>query len=508
MKNTPSSMSLLTLFVFSSWPFVVFITHNLNRGVVISDLFDIYIVYNALILLGYIVASKLIGKNGKLLNCLIVLTVCVYNFSAFVGFFESLGLDKIYIKTLYLLIVFSLIFATWKLSNSNVHFYSPLIFIGIILYLPAVIDIVSFGTKSNQRVRADNINYEFLNSQITNKKPNVYFILVDGFGRSDVLKTQFKYDNSLFISKLKEQGFYIADHSVANFPITNLSMASTLNMNYVVAEGASSLKSHVPFERFIRGDNATTRFFKNQGYQYIHSYSQHWGGTRCESELIDDCYFQGQKDGALISNTETVKNFFKMTPFASLTNRVGHDDSPALKKIAKKVTEVSKSSNAPFFLFAHVLAPHPPYTYGDNCDVVLTDSTSRSPWDAESYITQVKCVEDDLITLVATILSTDKEEPIIIIQGDHGPATRDQFSKQKSDWDFEDMTERYGVLNAIHIHHACRDNLYATMSLVNTFRIITACLLDRSPELLADTSMFATYDGRPDYGLIAPFLKQ
>ena len=183
-------MSLLTLFVFSSWPFVVFIAHNLNKGVVISDLFDIYVIYNVLILLGYIAASKLIGNNGKLLNCLIVLTVCVYNFSAFVAFFENL--DHIYIKTLYLLLVFSLIFATWKFSNSKIQSYSPFIFIGIILYLPAVIDIVSFGTKSNQQVRAENINYEFMSSQITNKKPNVYFIVVDGFGRSDVLKNQFK----------------------------------------------------------------------------------------------------------------------------------------------------------------------------------------------------------------------------------------------------------------------------------------------------------------------------
>jgi hypothetical protein len=39
------------------------------------------------------------------------------------------------------------------------------------------------------------------------KLPDIYYIIVDGYGRSDVLQELFQYDNSEFISYLKEKAF-------------------------------------------------------------------------------------------------------------------------------------------------------------------------------------------------------------------------------------------------------------------------------------------------------------
>ncbi len=37
---------------------------------------------------------------------------------------------------------------------------------------------------------------------------DIYFIVLDGYGRSDVLKEFYEYDNSDFLRGLKEKGFY------------------------------------------------------------------------------------------------------------------------------------------------------------------------------------------------------------------------------------------------------------------------------------------------------------
>ncbi|MDP6271975.1 MAG: hypothetical protein QF398_16555, partial [Alphaproteobacteria bacterium] len=53
--------------------------------------------------------------------------------------------------------------------------------------------------------------------------------------------------------------------------------------------------------------------------------------------------------------------------------------------------------------------------------------------------------------------------------------------------------ERYGILNAIRLPDRCRHQLYPTMTSVNTFRIVFACIEDRPPRLLDDISLMIQY---------------
>jgi hypothetical protein len=41
--------------------------------------------------------------------------------------------------------------------------------------------------------------------------PDIYFIILDGYGRQDLLRAKFDYDNSEFIRGLEQRGFYVAD---------------------------------------------------------------------------------------------------------------------------------------------------------------------------------------------------------------------------------------------------------------------------------------------------------
>ncbi len=66
------------------------------------------------------------------------------------------------------------------------------------------------------------------------KKPDIYYIILDGYGRGDVLKSVYGFDNEKFYNELENRGFFIARKSNANYAQTTLfSLASSLNMEYL-----------------------------------------------------------------------------------------------------------------------------------------------------------------------------------------------------------------------------------------------------------------------------------
>ncbi len=52
-------------------------------------------------------------------------------------------------------------------------------------------------------------------------------------GSSDLLKANLQYDNSTFISDLEKMGFYVAKCSQSNYPRTDVSLGSSLNLDYL-----------------------------------------------------------------------------------------------------------------------------------------------------------------------------------------------------------------------------------------------------------------------------------
>ena len=68
--------------------------------------------------------------------------------------------------------------------------------------------------------------------------PDVYYIILDTYARDDVLKQEYGFDNSTFLEALQQMGFYIGECSQSNYGQTTLSLASSLNMNYLTELGS------------------------------------------------------------------------------------------------------------------------------------------------------------------------------------------------------------------------------------------------------------------------------
>ena len=65
-------------------------------------------------------------------------------------------------------------------------------------------------TLRNEDANAASVAKITLNEQTgTGTKPDVYYIILDMYGRDDVLKDRFSYDNSEFLKELEELGFVV-----------------------------------------------------------------------------------------------------------------------------------------------------------------------------------------------------------------------------------------------------------------------------------------------------------
>jgi len=100
--------------------------------------------------------------------------------------------------------------------------------------------------------------------------PDIYFIVMDGYARQDILKDIYGYDNADFIERLESLGFVVTDHSCANYCQTLLTLVSELNLDYLHRLWQLDRTSK---HRWGAGErlknNAVFGFLHEQGYSIV-----------------------------------------------------------------------------------------------------------------------------------------------------------------------------------------------------------------------------------------------
>ncbi|HJR91180.1 MAG TPA: hypothetical protein VJ938_01925, partial [Acidimicrobiia bacterium] len=90
------------------------------------------------------------------------------------------------------------------------------------------------------------------------RAPDVYFVVLDGYARSDVLQEIYGFDNRVFEGMLRSNGFEVAENATANYSVTHFSLASTLGMDYVIDPTRNVTQSDLQaLRRTLVEDNAT-----------------------------------------------------------------------------------------------------------------------------------------------------------------------------------------------------------------------------------------------------------
>ena len=368
--------------------------------------------------------------------------------------------------------------------------------IAFILVLISVfnIGIYNFNLISNQQeknIHTEDRDNNARNLEIKTPLRDIYYIILDSYASSRTLMEIYNYDNSEFTDYLIDEGFFVATKSHSNYPSTQPSLASSLNMEYISylssMVGVESKNTHIPYQTLVDKivDNKVMRFLKSKGYKYIH-FSSSYGPTDY-NKFADLNIWGGYKllnEFSMLLIETTI-----LGPIMRYFGR-GVYGSRILGTFSK--LEKLDQIREPKFVFAHILCPHRPYVFSANGDPLkinlLESAKGITPTkEKELYLNQLIFVSKKVEALVKEILLKSEIAPIIIIQADHGPAST--FSDREHTTE-ENFKERMTIFNAYYLPGGGNEVLYNSITPVNTFRLIFNFYFGTNYKLLEDRSYF------------------
>jgi hypothetical protein len=314
--------------------------------------------------------------------------------------------------------------------------------------------------------------------------PDVYFLILDGYGGASSLKKDLDYDNSKFIQVLEEKDFFVASNSFSNYPQSFLSIPSTMNMKYlnylkdvVGEESKDQLTGMKMMNNFL-----VMEIFKEKGYKTVNF-------------LTTD--FEVNADISLCKNnhevnelTETLGNINIFNYFLNwiLTEYIREQQECYFSELS----EIHKKFQEPVFVFAHIFVPHPPNVFGPNGEHVIP-RIYYNEWgtqeDKDRYLDTLQYANLRIEEFVEKVLNETDHQPIIIIESDHGT----DFSIDWNEPTNEMLKQRFSNFNAYYMPEG-QELLYDTITPVNSFRIMFNSNFNGNFELLEDKAYWSSYD--------------
>ena len=328
--------------------------------------------------------------------------------------------------------------------------------------------------------------------------PDIYYIVLDGYARSDVLQEIYSFDNTELIQFLEGHGFQVADKSQSNYSQTGLSLASSLNLEYLdnLSFAANLSQNRSPLKEMI-ANSRVRNLLADRGYKMI-AFST---GYMLSTVHHADIYFDSTEGAptifeALLLSTSA---FQALVDLDILKSPIPGYDTHR-KNILYNFEQLEKipEIEGPKFVFTHIIAPHPPfvfdenghsinpnypYTLGDGNSIPLTDEEYK-----KGYSAQLNFINQLVMETVSKLLDKSSIPPIIIIQADHGPgAYLNNESYQESC-----LKERFSILNAIYYPYGEMTDFYEAITPVNTFRVVFDAYFNTNLGLLEDRNYYST----------------
>lgn len=320
--------------------------------------------------------------------------------------------------------------------------------------------------------------------------PDIYYIILDGYARNDVLEAVYGFDNSAFTGYLKQRGFYVAERSHSNYAMTFLSLASSLNLSYVndvAAQIGPQQLTRQPMYALIRR-NLVARTLKSAGYRTIHI-DTNWAGT--ETSEVADIRYSAVPE---MLRGEFMEVLMRSTMLRPLVPGVAQTHLYALEKL-QKIPQIE----GPTFTFAHILLPHNPYVFDRHGNIrhdvrlALHFETKTGGWrNKRDYLGQLIFLNRKMREVIDRLIADSATPPVIIVQADHGSATY-RRGNVPAEGQTDLIRERMPILNAYLVPDACKKRLYPSISPVNSFRLLFATLFGADLEPLPDRQYFSWY---------------
>ena len=383
-----------------------------------------------------------------------------------------------------ILIILGILILAWRHKNPGSLSYSLNLITLVMLVFP-IFTIGSYLIRQSIANRETPKAKVASSVQLDKNVPDVYYIILDAYGRQDVLQKKLGYDNTPFLDSLRERGFYVADCSQSNYGYTEYSLASSLNYDYLNVLGGVDNNSRIALIKH----GAVRSFFESLGYQII-AFPTGWSSTEWKDANIFYDY-----GGGFTTLTEFEILFEDTTLLRVESDYSRSSVKDADKRDARRLRVLSaldKLKQIPdkpehTFTFAHLVIPHNPYSFGPNGEFVSFNEDAPFAERIKAYTNQVIFINREILKVVDVILQKSEVPPVIIIQGDHGPLPDIAFTGE----------EKMPILNVYYLPgEEGRKRLYPTITPVNSFRVVLDSYFHQNLPLLDDVSYYAPKSNR------------
>jgi hypothetical protein len=322
-------------------------------------------------------------------------------------------------------------------------------------------------------------------------RPHIFYIILDGYARSDNLKEIYQFDNSDFLGYLRSKGFRVVDAARANYPFTFLSITSSLNMRYLddLDDPVNrNCDTYAVCARLV-AHNRLREFLHGQGYTFVSFVSGFYATEiRDADRYMSPPWQLGEFEEGLV----------RTSAFVTDSMKVDKERRRILYEIAN-LGELAKSDK-PLFVFAHIMCPHPPYVFGADGgpsslrtfywtatgDLLINRAGITRREDERCYTDQVAFINARMKAAIDAVLANSKTKPIIVLQGDHGHSA---FLHHRS-IDETYLQDRMSILNAYYLPDGGDSAPYDTITPVNSFRVILNYYFGTHFDRLADRNYF------------------
>jgi hypothetical protein len=490
------------LFLFLLPVFFLLHAYNENFGLlplkVISSLFFQY----SLITLIILVLSLLIFKNLNKADTFSFYILSVFFlFGAFHDFLKSSSFFH-YISSYSILLpiflfVTLLLFLYIKLREDNSAFSMRYFYYLVTIFLILEVGTLIYNVITN-KLRDNNLSDKSYSQSFNNvcgnvQKPDIFFIVLDGYASSQCLKEEFNYDNSEIDSLLTQNHFYISASSKSNYNVTPFSLSSTFNLGYLKKGLEKSMVSTKTFLQAMETlkTNRLIKFLAGQGYNITNygCFDMEKASTKTDPYFKDLYYTQvdnqtfSSRLWADIGWNFTLKNIFTgkfQIPQSYKRNKSYHlfRNEFNLKGL---INELNTHSDKPKFVYAHLILPHEPY-FLDSVGRLTSDTAilANTINLKEGYVGQV-IYSNEIIKKIIRAVSNIKNKKVVIIEGDHG------FRNYEPGVPEEKV---FMNLNTYYFSDGDYKTLYNNISPVNSFRVVLNKYFCQSLPLLKDSSVF------------------
>lgn len=330
-------------------------------------------------------------------------------------------------------------------------------------------------------------------------KPDIYFLIFDRYASSNSLKQFLGFNNQPFEKKLKKDGFFVARRSMANYPATFLSLASSLNMSYIDESLAPRKSQDKTFAYGMIKNAIVPRYLKALGYRTIHIGSW-WEATRANPDADRNIPYTPNTLPGLSLNEFEIKllsTTWLDLPLRRIQARrqTGLKIDPQQLEASRVLNQIqavidSTREEGPKFVFCHFLLTHPPYYFAADGTINSLEK-SKITDDPQIYLDSIRYANRRILDILEAINRNSGRDAVVIIQADEGPYST--LIKPDSEWEnpYSRIRFRSQIINAMRIPGVTRDDFYHKISPVNTFRLVFNQLFGTALPILKDKTLLS-----------------